>query len=40
VRIASDGSRFMIHKATVWNLLDEQGQAYGQAALIKRHIPL
>jgi hypothetical protein len=40
VRIASDGSRFMIHEATVWNLLDEQGQAYGQAALIKRHIPL
>jgi hypothetical protein len=30
----------MIHEATVWNLLDEEGQAYGQAALIKRHIPL
>jgi hypothetical protein len=40
VRIASDGSRFMIHEATVWNLLDEQGQTYGQAALIKRYIPL
>jgi hypothetical protein len=40
VRIASDGSRFMIHEATVWNLRDEQGLAYGQAALIKRHIPL
>jgi hypothetical protein len=40
VRIASDGSRFMIHEATVWNLRDEQGLAYGQAALIKRHISL
>ena len=40
VRIASDGSRFMIRDATVWNLLDEQGRAYGQAALIKHHIPM
>lgn len=40
VRIARDGSRFMIRDATVWNLLDELGQPYGQAALIKQHISL
>lgn len=40
VRIARDGSRFMIRDATVWNLLDETGQPYGQAALIREHIPL
>ena len=35
VRIGKDGSRFMIRNATVWNLLDEKGAYYGQAALIK-----
>ena len=40
VRIAKDGSRFMIRDATVWNLLDEAGQSYGQAAMIREHIPL
>lgn len=40
VRIARDGSRFMIRNATVWNLLDESGQPYGQAALIRQYIPL
>lgn len=35
IRIAKDGSRFMIRNATVWNLLDEKGAYYGQAALIK-----
>ncbi len=33
-RIAADGSQFMIRNATVWNLLDERGAYYGQAALI------
>jgi hypothetical protein len=35
VRIAKDGTRFTIHNATVWNLLDERGKYCGQAALIK-----
>lgn len=35
VRIARDGTRFIIHNATVWNLLDENGAYCGQAALIK-----
>ncbi len=34
IRIAADGRRFMIRNATVWNLLDEQGLYYGQAAMI------
>lgn len=40
VRIARDGRRFRIRNATVWNLLDETGRPYGQAALIREHIPL
>lgn len=32
VRIAKDGTRFLIEKATVWNLLDEEGCFCGQAA--------
>lgn len=32
VRIASDGSRFTIRNATVWNLIDSQGRYCGQAA--------
>ncbi|MEQ1602570.1 MAG: MEKHLA domain-containing protein [Methylophilaceae bacterium] len=35
VRIAKGGQRFKINQATVWNLLDENGQHYGQAALIR-----
>ncbi|HEY3326577.1 MAG TPA: MEKHLA domain-containing protein [Novimethylophilus sp.] len=33
-RIAGDGRKFMILNATVWNLLDERGKYYGQAAMI------
>lgn len=33
VRIAKSGRRFRIEEATVWNLLDEHGQPYGQAAM-------
>jgi hypothetical protein len=33
VRVASTGRRFMIERATVWNLLDEAGGYYGQAAM-------
>ena len=32
VRISKSGRRFMIERATVWNLLDEKGAPYGQAA--------
>lgn len=34
VRIAKDGSKFMIENATVWNLVDLHGRFYGQAAMI------
>lgn len=34
VRIASNGARFLIQNATVWNLLDETGNYCGQAAKI------
>jgi len=34
VRIAADGSRLLIRHVTVWNLLDESDQFYGQAAMI------
>jgi hypothetical protein len=36
IRISSNGKRFMIRNATVWNMLDEDGKPYGQAALIKK----
>jgi hypothetical protein len=36
IRISSSGKRFMIRTATVWNMLDEDGKPYGQAALIKQ----
>ena len=32
VRISSSGKRFMIKNALIWNLVDENGQPYGQAA--------
>lgn len=32
IRIASSGRRFVIERATVWNLLDASGQRVGQAA--------
>jgi hypothetical protein len=32
IRIAKTGRRFLIEQATVWNLLDENGGHYGQAA--------
>jgi hypothetical protein len=36
VRIARDGTRFTIHNAALWNLLDENGEYCGQAVLIKK----
>jgi hypothetical protein len=35
VRISSSGRRFLVRNATVWNLLDESGLFWGQAALLK-----
>ncbi|MCA9079673.1 MAG: MEKHLA domain-containing protein [Planctomycetaceae bacterium] len=32
IRISSTGRRFQIHRAIIWNLTDESGQAVGQAA--------
>ncbi|WP_020621156.1 MEKHLA domain-containing protein [Paenibacillus daejeonensis] len=32
IRIAKSGRRFYIQQATVWNLIDEQGRRWGQAA--------
>lgn len=32
MRIAKDGTRFMISNATVWNLIDSNGIYHGQAA--------
>ncbi|PHS03685.1 MAG: MEKHLA domain-containing protein [Blastopirellula sp.] len=32
IRISSTGRRFLIEKATVWNLIDQQGNYAGQAA--------
>jgi PAS domain-containing protein len=35
VRVAKDGSRFLIERATVWNVIDVQShQYYGQAVII------
>jgi hypothetical protein len=36
VRIAKDGSRFLIEQATVWNVIDiETKEHFGQAVIIK-----
>lgn len=40
VRISSTGKRFLIRNATVWNLLDEDGKPYGQAALLREWQPV
>lgn len=32
IRISSQGRRFQIKQATIWNLTDQQGAYYGQAA--------
>jgi len=35
VRISSTGRRFRIERAVVWNLLDDTGACYGQAAAFR-----
>lgn len=39
MRIAGDGRKFMIRDTTVWNLFDENGAYYGQAAMIPQWSP-
>jgi hypothetical protein len=36
VRVNKSGRRFLIEQATVWNLLDEKGAYYGQAAMFSK----
>ncbi len=36
VRIAKNGTRFRIEKATVWNLIDDTNRRYGQAATFRQ----
>ena len=36
VRIAKNGTRFSIAQATVWNLIDDTNQRYGQAATFRQ----
>jgi hypothetical protein len=40
VRIARSGRRFLIRRATVWNLLDTSGAKIGQAATFSEWQPL
>jgi len=40
VRVASDGTRFAIERATVWNILDSREQLVGQAATFASARPL
>lgn len=35
IRISSSGKRFYIENARVWNLIDEGGRYYGQAAMFR-----
>jgi len=35
IRVAKSGRRFMIDQAAVWNLLDDNGAFYGQAAMFR-----
>lgn len=40
VRISSQGKRFRIEQATVWNLIDTAGRIHGQAATFDRWFAL
>jgi hypothetical protein len=40
VRVARSGKRFLIHQATVWNLIDAAGAKVGQAAAFADWRPL
>ena len=36
IRIAKDGSRFLIQDVTLWNVLDEEKSQVGQAAMFRK----
>ena len=40
IRIATDGRRFLIERATVWNLADDAGRYVGQAATFANWKPV
>jgi len=40
IRVSKTGKRFLIERATVWNLMDAAGQVLGQAAAFATWIPL
>ena len=40
VRISRTGRRFLVERATVWNVLDEHGNKRGQAATFTQWTPL
>lgn len=40
VRISATGRRFRIEQAVVWNVLDEKGERFGQAATFERWLDL
>jgi hypothetical protein len=40
IRISIKGSRFKIHRATVWNLVDAGGARHGQAVVFRDWSPL
>lgn len=40
VRISRTGRRFLVERATVWNVVDENGRRRGQAAAFSRWTPL
>ncbi len=40
IRISTKGTRFKIHRATVWNLIDAEGERRGQAVVFSDWSPL
>lgn len=40
IRIAADGTRFLIRNAVIWNLVDQSGRRHGQAATFADWTPL
>ncbi len=40
IRVSKTGKRFLIERASVWNLMDAAGQVVGQAAAFATWIPL
>ncbi len=40
IRISATGKRFRINNAIIWNIIDSQGQYYGQGAMFKSYTRL